>query len=214
MAGRPNPSPIAWILSWRSMDDSFSCPSTGIASCESRRRGFPSLGPPSSLPPPLMSQRRAARLNEQFKREISQVLRREVHDPRIGTPTVTAVDVTPDLWLARVFVRPGPAVDEDEGGDRLLEGLRAAAPFIRRTLGSSLELRRVPELRFELDLTLDRALRIERILQEVLPADAPEEGSGESAPKADQGDADPAAEPAHGESTGEDHPGSREVQGP
>ncbi len=156
-----------------------------------------------------MSQRRTARLNEQFKREISRVLRREVHDPRIGTPTVTAVDVTPDLWLARVFVRPGPAAPEGEGGDQLLQGLRAATPFIRRTLGSSLELRRVPELRFELDETLDRALRIERILQEVLPAggDGPEEGEedGES-PVSQEGHVNP-------DQVDEDETGPRKVQG-
>lgn len=126
-----------------------------------------------------MSQRRAARLNEQFKREISRILQREVHDPRIGRPTVTAVEVTPDLWMAKVFVRPGPTSGDEEGGDRLLIGLRAAAPFIRRTLGGTLELRRVPELRFELDETLDRAMRIERILQEVLPPDS-QEGPQES----------------------------------
>lgn len=125
-----------------------------------------------------MSQRRTARLNEQFKREISRILHREVHDPRIGRPTVTAVEATPDLWMARVFVRPGPTSGEEGHEELLLRGLRAATPFIRRTLGATLELRRVPELRFELDETLDRALRIERILQEVLPTDG-EEGTGE-----------------------------------
>lgn len=161
-----------------------------------------------------MSQRRAARLNEQFKREISQVLRREVHDPRIGAPTVTAVDVTPDLWLARVFVRPGPAAEEGEENDRLLEGLRAAAPFIRRTLGASLELRRVPELRFELDITLDRALRIERILQEVLPSEADGGGTAEDVPATEEGDDGSAEASGEVERRGEDDTGPREVPDP
>jgi ribosome-binding factor A len=131
-----------------------------------------------------MSQRRRARLNEQFKREISEILRTQVHDPRIGAPTVTGVDATPDLWSARIFVRPGPTSEETDADEQLLAGLRAATPFIRRTLGQTLTLRRVPELRFELDETLDRALRIEAILREVLPEDEEpenEEPEGEEA---------------------------------
>jgi ribosome-binding factor A len=133
--------------------------------------------------------RRRARLNEQFKREVSEILRREVRDPRIGTPTVTDVEVTPDLWVARVFVRPGPGEDVDERGPELLEGLAAAEPFLRRELADRLTLRRIPELRFELDRTLDHALRIERILREVLPPD-PEEGPAPGA--GDGADEDPA----------------------
>lgn len=125
-----------------------------------------------------MSRRRLARLNEQLKREISRILRREVSDPRIGAPTVTDVEVTPDLWMARVYVRPGPGASPDEEGDDLLEGLEAASAYVRRELGSTLSLRRVPELRFELDRTLERALRIEEILRDVLP-DEDEDDEGE-----------------------------------
>lgn len=137
-----------------------------------------------------MTDRRTARLNEQFKREISEILRTEVHDPRIGLPTVTGVDSTADLWLARVYVRPAPGVEGEGAEEELLEGLEAATPFIRRQLGQRLTLRRVPELRFQLDHTLDHALRIERVLREVLPdgqagsgapgnGPAPDDGTGE-----------------------------------
>jgi len=128
-----------------------------------------------------MSDRRAARLNEQFKREISDILRRETRDPRIGMPTVTGVDATPDLWSARVYVRPGPEREGEEADGELLAGLEAATSFIRRELGERLTLRRVPELRFELDKTLEKAMRIEALLREVLPADrSPEAGVSES----------------------------------
>jgi len=123
-----------------------------------------------------MSTRRLARLNEQMKREISELLRTQVRDPRVGHPTITGVAVTPDLWLARVYVRADPSQSPVEG-EGLLEGLAAAAPFIRRELGKSLRLRRVPELRFLADETLEHALRIERILREVLPE------SGEGSPE-------------------------------
>ena len=114
-----------------------------------------------------MSNRRIERLNEQLRREISDILRRDVRDPRIGIPTVTRVEVTPDLWMARVFVRVlGPAAERDE----TLLGLEAAAPFVRRALGG-LRMRRVPEIRFEVDQTLEHASRIDELLREVGPID-------------------------------------------
>lgn len=136
-----------------------------------------------------MSNRRTARLNEQLKREISEILRTEVRDPRIGSPIVSDVEVTPDLWLARVYVRPDPTLPEVEKGtpEGLVDSLEAAAPFIRGLLGKGLKVRRVPELRFLPDRTLEQARRIERILDDVRPkgeedtsegpADDPEEGS-------------------------------------
>ncbi|MFC1575025.1 30S ribosome-binding factor RbfA [Gemmatimonadota bacterium] len=122
-----------------------------------------------------MTDRRTARLNEQFKREVSEILSRKVRDPRVGRILVTQARVTPDLWLARIFVRP---LDEGKDPDETLEGLEAAGPFVRMELGKVLRLRRVPELRFLHDTTLDSALRIEEVLKEVLP---PEEAKGEEA---------------------------------
>lgn len=123
-----------------------------------------------------MSQdKRLLRLNEQFKREISQILLRDVGDPRVGNPLVTGVRVTPDLWVAKVYVRlpADPAERKDA-----LAGLEAAAPFVRRRLGKTLSLRRIPEIRFEADDTLDDAMRIEAILRDVTPEEGedPDEG--------------------------------------
>jgi ribosome-binding factor A len=125
-----------------------------------------------------MSNRRLARLNEQLRREVSDIIRVHVRDPDVGHPTVTEVDVTPDLWMARVYVRPDPTL-ESASTEVMLEGLGRAAPYIRRELGKSLRVRRVPELRFEADSTLENALRIEQILREVLPGpgDAEDEGA-------------------------------------
>ena len=116
-----------------------------------------------------MANRRTERLNEQLRREISDILRRDVRDPRIGLPTVTRVEVSPDLWMARVFVRVGGADAERAAA---LEGLEAAAAFIRRDLSGRIKVRRVPELRFEIDRTLEHASRIEELLREVGPAPA------------------------------------------
>jgi ribosome-binding factor A len=121
-----------------------------------------------------MANRRVERLNEQLRREISDILRRDVRDPRIGIPTITRVEVTPDLFMARVFVRAGGNAEERAAA---LEGLDGAAAFIRREL-RGLKVRRVPELRFEIDQTLEHASRIEELLREIGPhSDEPGGGS-------------------------------------
>lgn len=106
--------------------------------------------------------RRLARLNEQFRREITAILRRSVRDPRVLDVVVNSVEVTSDLWLARVYVRVGG--DEQERAEAL-QGLDAAANFIRRELAAVLHIRRIPELRFLEDKTLAQANRIEEILR-------------------------------------------------
>jgi ribosome-binding factor A len=106
--------------------------------------------------------RRLARLNEQFRREITAILRRAVRDPRVSDVVVNSVEVTSDLWLARVYVRVG---GDDQERAEALQGLGAAANFIRRELAAVLHIRRIPELRFMEDKTLARASRIEEILK-------------------------------------------------
>jgi ribosome-binding factor A len=110
-----------------------------------------------------MAKRRLPRLNEQLRREISDLLHREVKDPRVGTGTVTEVRSAPDLSHARVFVTLPAGEDREEA----LAGLMAAAPFIRGALSRRMQLRRVPEIHFEIDESLSHAMRIERLLQQV-----------------------------------------------
>ena len=81
--------------------------------------------------------RRLARLNEQFRREITAILRRSVRDPRVLDVVVNSVEVTSDLWLARVYV--GLGNDDQDRADALL-GLEGAANFIRRELAAVLLL--------------------------------------------------------------------------
>lgn len=134
-----------------------------------------------------MTSRRLQRVNEQLKREISRILRREVHDPRVGLVLVTGVEVSGDLSVASVYVRP---TGEEKKWEAMMEGLEAAAPFVRRELAQDLELRKVPELRFREDHTLEKALRIEAILDEVLHGeeeDGSERGPGDE-PSDETGD--------------------------
>ena len=119
-----------------------------------------------------MVTKRLARLNEQLKREVSELVLRKVRDPRVGLVTITSVEVAGDLGSARVYVRPQDLNDEL---NESLAGLEAAAPFLRRELGRSLHLRRVPELRFQQDHSLDQARRIEEILSDVVYSDLDED---------------------------------------
>lgn len=115
--------------------------------------------------------KRLARLNEQLKRELSELIRSDVRDPRVGIVTITGVDTARDLGSARIFVR---TVDDDSLAE-MLEGLEAAAPFLRTRLGQILHIRKVPELRFQEDRSLEGARRIERVLSEVLPEEGEED---------------------------------------
>ena len=119
-----------------------------------------------------MVTKRLARLNEQLKREISELVHRKVRDPRVGPATITSVEIAGDLSSARVYVR---AQNTNDGLRESLVGLEAAAGFLRRELGRSLHLRRVPELRFQQDHSLDQARRIEEILSDVVYPDLDED---------------------------------------
>lgn len=110
-----------------------------------------------------MAGHRIQRVNEQLKREISRIVVGEVKDPRVGAVTVSRVSAAPDLTLARVFVQ---LLGTEEERAATLDGLEAATPFIRVTLGQRLRMKRVPELRFERDRSLEHAMRIEELLQD------------------------------------------------
>ena len=127
--------------------------------------------------------RRLARLNEQFRREITAILRRAVRDPRVLDVVVNSVEVTSDLWLARVYVRLG---DDDQERADALQGLDAAANFIRRQLAAVLHIRRIPELRFLEDKTLAQANRIEEILKGLdVARDEEDDRSGDTKDRTD-----------------------------
>lgn len=114
--------------------------------------------------------RRTDRINEQLKQEISLIVRDEVRDPRVGLATITAVQASPELDHAKVFVT---SLGDEEERDEIVEGLRSAAAFIRKELGGRLHMRRIPELHFEADRVMAEAMRIERLLREALPPEAP-----------------------------------------
>jgi len=87
-----------------------------------------------------------------------------VKDPRVSLVTVTGVDVTRDLRLARIYYTVTGGDEERHGAEI---GLRSSAAYIRRQLGQIMRLRYVPELRFELDQAIESGRRIDELLRQV-----------------------------------------------
>ena len=112
-----------------------------------------------------MQGRRVDRIEEQLRIELSEILEREVQDPRVRLVTVTHVKVSPDLRHARVFVSSLGGPEEHK---KTIQGLRSAASYARRSLGQRLHhLRRIPELTFDYDDTLEKEIRIEQLLDQI-----------------------------------------------
>ena len=111
---------------------------------------------------------RSDRVADQIRAELAQLLAREVHDPGIGFVTLTRVQVSPDLQLARVFYTAlGPSGDAGTARKNSGRALERAAPFLRRQIGSRLRLKRVPELKFLYDESIAGQDRIEQLLNEI-----------------------------------------------
>jgi len=122
--------------------------------------------------------RRADRVSERIRSELMELmLRGSVRDPAAKDVVVSAVRMTDDLSIARVYVR----VLEEIGSDRqdaVVDALGRASGFLRREIGQRLQLRHVPSLEFYWDDVVDSALRIESILDEIREEpDAGTEGS-------------------------------------
>ena len=115
---------------------------------------------------------RPDRIGEEIRRATSELLAREVHDPGIGLVTLTRVTVSPDLQLARVYYT---SMGDDRARAETARALGRATPFLRRQIGARLRLRRVPELQFHFDASVEYQDRIERILLD-LEAERKERG--------------------------------------
>ena len=107
---------------------------------------------------------RPDRVADQLRSELATLLARDVHDPGIGFVTLTRVQVSPDLQIARVFYT---ALGDDKSRAASRKALERAAPFLRRQIGARLRLKRTPELTFIYDDSIAGQDRIEQILNEL-----------------------------------------------
>jgi ribosome-binding factor A len=107
---------------------------------------------------------RPDRVADQIRAELALVLVREVHDPGIGFVTLTRVQISPDLQLARVYYT---TLGDEAARKSTSRALERAAPFLRRQVGSRLRLKRVPDLKFHYDESIAGQDRIEQLLHEI-----------------------------------------------
>ena len=103
------------------------------------------------------------RLNNSFVEHISQILRTEIKDERIHFVTVTAVSITNDLSFAKVYV----TVLDDKERDSILKQLNKASNFIERELSKRIDIRKMPDITFVYDESIEYATNIENIIESI-----------------------------------------------
>jgi len=108
--------------------------------------------------------KRSERLGELILAEISDLIRRDIKDPRVGFVTFTRVEMSDDLRYAKVFVS---SLGSEQEKARTLQGLSSATGYIRRHLGRALHLRYTPEITFLIDESLEHGAKIAQLLREL-----------------------------------------------
>ena len=112
---------------------------------------------------------RNQRLGAQIQRTLSELLRFEVKDPSLSDVSLTTVDLTRDLSVAKVYFS---LLDPSGDPEPVLQGLNRAAGFLRGNLGKALKVRHVPELRFVHDDSIEHGAEISRLINDATSADS------------------------------------------
>lgn len=107
---------------------------------------------------------RAERVGEQMKKELMDIINNKLKDPRVGFLTITDVQPTNDLSLAKVYLT---VLGSDKERENTFKGLEKAKGFIKSEIGQRMRLRIVPDLQFEYDESIEYGNRIERLLQDL-----------------------------------------------
>jgi ribosome-binding factor A len=117
-----------------------------------------------------MARVRVGRVGEQIKKELSQIIQSDLKDPRIGFITVTGVEVTNDLSQAKIFLS---VLGTDDQKAETLKALGRGSGFIRSELGKRIRLRKIPDLIFRFDASIDYGSHIEKLLGQLNSENAP-----------------------------------------
>lgn len=111
---------------------------------------------------------RAARIGDQIQRDLSELIRLEVKDPRVSLITVSAVDVSRDLSHAKVFVT---SLAPNQEPAEVTAALQRAAGFLRTQLSRSLRLRVIPQLQFVYDASIERGIHLSQLIDQAVAED-------------------------------------------
>jgi len=112
---------------------------------------------------------RSRRIAEQVQRELSEIIRMELKDPRVGMITITDVEVTPDAAYAKVFFT---LIGDASRIEETTAALKHAAGFLRSELAQRLKLRVVPQLVFKYDASVERGARLSQLIDAAVAEDA------------------------------------------
>ena len=112
-----------------------------------------------------MSRGRPKKVADLIQRELAELIRLEVRDPRVGMVTLTSVDVSPDLSHAKIFF----TMLNKEHLKETTQGLQRAASFLRSQLSKRMSMYTTPELRFVYDESVERGDRLSQLIDSVLP---------------------------------------------
>ena len=108
---------------------------------------------------------RRDRVSEQIRRELAELIRTELKDPRVGMVSITSVEVSADYAHAKVFFS---SMAGREHLDSVLAGLQKAAGFLRRELGRRISIHSTPQLHFVFDESLERGADLSKLIQEAV----------------------------------------------
>lgn len=112
-----------------------------------------------------MNEKRINRISEEVKKVVSDLIQNEIKDPRIsGMPSVNKVSVTKDLRFAKIYIS---VLGSEEDKESTIEGLQNAKGFVRKEIGNRINLRYVPEPIFLLDESIEQALYMSKLIEEV-----------------------------------------------
>lgn len=120
---------------------------------------------------------RGQRVAEQIRRDLAELIRLEVKDPRVGFISLTDVELSADFAHAKVFFS---SMKGEEGLAEILQGLQRASGFLRRELGKRVRIHTLPELHFVYDCSLEQGSRLSALIDEAVRSDQkPDQSSDE-----------------------------------
>ena len=106
---------------------------------------------------------RADRVNEQIRRDLAEIIRTELKDPRIGMISLTSVEVTADYAHANVYFT---TMTDRTAVPSILAGLKKASGFLRLMLGKRIKIHQIPELHFKFDESLERGIELSQLIEQ------------------------------------------------
>jgi ribosome-binding factor A len=112
---------------------------------------------------------RLRRIADQVQRELSDIVRLELKDPRVRMVTITAVEIAPDLAHAKIFFT---SLADASQRPEILAGLNRASGFLRSMLGARIKIHNTPELHFIYDESIEAGMRLDHLIDEAVASDA------------------------------------------